>query len=133
MNRSKPTYLKRSYSSTTNNSSTTRRRVKDHEWGFGLALETDLLYGTSSPSTTFGSPSLSRVHADRSKFEISNIELEDEAETIEEEKNKVINTTTPNVVTRSTTPISPLRHNCSDPANENPYCVSYNFTNILNL
>ncbi|KAL7562269.1 hypothetical protein ACA910_004073 [Epithemia clementina (nom. ined.)] len=48
---------------------------KDHEWGYGLCLQGDLLEGTSSPCLTFGSPSLSRVHADGSLFEIMNLEL----------------------------------------------------------
>lgn len=49
--------------------------VKDHEWGFGLAIDNDLLTGTSSPCITFGSPSLSKVHSDGSVFEIVNMEL----------------------------------------------------------
>ena len=49
--------------------------VKDHEWGFGLSLSSDLLTGTSSPCITFGSPSLSNVHSDGSMFEIVNLEL----------------------------------------------------------
>ena len=48
---------------------------KDHEWGFGLSIEGDLLYGTSSPCVTYGSPSLSTVHKDGSAFEIVNLEL----------------------------------------------------------
>eukprot|EP00980_Cylindrotheca_fusiformis_P009104 scaffold1974_cov75-Cylindrotheca_fusiformis.AAC.1 len=49
--------------------------VKPHEWGFGLALQDDLLAGSSSPCVTFGSPGLSTVHADGSLFEIVNLEL----------------------------------------------------------
>ena len=49
--------------------------VKNHEWGFGLAIDNDLLTGTSSPCITFGSPSLSKVHSDGSAFEIVNMEL----------------------------------------------------------
>ena len=49
--------------------------VKEHEWGFGLTLDHDLLEGTSSPCVTFGSPSLSRKHSDGSRFEIINLEL----------------------------------------------------------
>ena len=49
--------------------------IKDHEWGYGLCLQGDLLEGTSSPCLTFGSPSLSRVHADGSRFEVINVEL----------------------------------------------------------
>jgi len=43
--------------------------------GFGLCLESDLLYGTSSPCATFQSPPLSKSHADGSPFEILNIEV----------------------------------------------------------
>jgi hypothetical protein len=49
--------------------------VDDHDWGFGLAIQSDMLHGTSSPCLTFGSPSLSNVHPDGSRFEIINIEL----------------------------------------------------------
>jgi TLD len=49
--------------------------IKDHEWGFGIALQGDLLHGSSSPCVTFGSPSLSETHSDGSLFEIINIEL----------------------------------------------------------
>jgi hypothetical protein len=49
--------------------------VKEHEWGFGLAIQSDLLQGSSSPCVTFGSPSLSNAHPDGSLFEIINIEL----------------------------------------------------------
>merc|ERR1712232_1385393 len=43
--------------------------------GFGLALERDLSRGSSRPSTTFGSPSLSKLHPYGSAFEIYNIEV----------------------------------------------------------
>jgi len=43
-------------------------------WGFGLALDRDLLHGTSSHCATFGSPPLSHIH-DVSPFEIVNIEV----------------------------------------------------------
>ena len=49
--------------------------VKDHDWGHGLAIQGDLLQGISSPCMTFGSPSLSTLHADGSRFEIMNLEL----------------------------------------------------------
>jgi hypothetical protein len=49
--------------------------VKDHEWGFGLTINSDMLTGTSSPCATFGSPSLSNEHSDGSVFEIINLEL----------------------------------------------------------
>jgi TLD len=49
--------------------------IQDHAWGFGIALQGDLLHGSSSPCTTFGSPSLSETHNDGSLFEIINIEL----------------------------------------------------------
>ena len=43
--------------------------------GFALCLESDLLYGTSSPCATFQSPPLSRSHENGSPFEILNIEV----------------------------------------------------------
>ena len=46
-----------------------------HSYGFGLALENDLLRGSSSPCTTFQSPSLSKIHSDGSSFEIRNLEV----------------------------------------------------------
>jgi TLD len=49
--------------------------IEDHEWGFGLQLSNDLLYGTSSPCLTFASPALSKIHKDGSAFEIINLEL----------------------------------------------------------
>ncbi|KAL9188442.1 hypothetical protein ACHAXT_006820 [Thalassiosira profunda] len=42
--------------------------------GFGLAIDSDLLRGTSSACATFGSPPLSKAHADGSPFEILNVE-----------------------------------------------------------
>jgi len=50
-------------------------KIKSHEWGFGLALDGDLLTGTTSPCSTFGNPSLSFVHSDGSRFEIINLEV----------------------------------------------------------
>lgn len=49
--------------------------IKDHEWGFGLAIDGDFMTGTTSPCLAFGSPSLSSAHSDGSKFEIRNMEL----------------------------------------------------------
>ncbi|CAB9517398.1 Oxidation resistance protein 1 [Seminavis robusta] len=49
--------------------------VQEHEWGFGISLQSDLLHGSTAPCVTFGSPSLSSVHSDGSLFEIINIEL----------------------------------------------------------
>eukprot|EP00539_Tryblionella_compressa_P016170 CAMPEP_0178849634 /NCGR_PEP_ID=MMETSP0746-20121128/20045_1 /TAXON_ID=913974 /ORGANISM="Nitzschia punctata, Strain CCMP561" /LENGTH=125 /DNA_ID=CAMNT_0020514849 /DNA_START=108 /DNA_END=485 /DNA_ORIENTATION=+ len=49
--------------------------VKLTEWGFGLAFGKDLQQGTSSPCMTFNSPSLSRYHADGSRFEVANMEF----------------------------------------------------------
>jgi TLD len=49
--------------------------IHDHDWGFGLAIQSDMLQGTSSPCLTFGSPSLSNTHSDGSLFEIINVEL----------------------------------------------------------
>eukprot|EP00535_Pseudo-nitzschia_heimii_P000245 CAMPEP_0197186080 /NCGR_PEP_ID=MMETSP1423-20130617/13178_1 /TAXON_ID=476441 /ORGANISM="Pseudo-nitzschia heimii, Strain UNC1101" /LENGTH=768 /DNA_ID=CAMNT_0042637293 /DNA_START=24 /DNA_END=2330 /DNA_ORIENTATION=- len=46
-----------------------------HRYGFGLALERDLLTGSSCPCTTFQSPSLSKFHSDGSTFEIRNLEV----------------------------------------------------------
>ena len=43
--------------------------------GFGLAIDAELLYGTSSPCATFSSPALSREHPDGSPFEIVNLEV----------------------------------------------------------
>lgn len=45
------------------------------QWGFGLWLEHDLLSGSSSPCSTFQSPSLSALHSDGSLFEIRNLEV----------------------------------------------------------
>lgn len=49
--------------------------IRDHEWGYGLALQSDLLSGSSSPCMTFSSPSLSKIHPDGSLFQITNLEL----------------------------------------------------------
>jgi hypothetical protein len=49
--------------------------VRMTEWGFGLAFDKDLQQGTSSPCVTFNSPSLSKKHADGSRFEVSNMEF----------------------------------------------------------
>ena len=49
--------------------------VKMTEWGFGLSFGKDLQQGTSSPCMTFNSPSLSKYHADGSRFEVSNMEF----------------------------------------------------------
>lgn len=43
--------------------------------GFGLAIDADLLRGTSSHCATFNSPPLSREHSDGSPFEIVNLEV----------------------------------------------------------
>ncbi len=45
------------------------------EYGFGFAIEKELLYGTSSSCATFSSPPLSIVHKDGSPFEIVNLEV----------------------------------------------------------
>lgn len=45
------------------------------EYGFGLVIEKDLLYGTSSRCATFASPPLSLEHNDGSPFEIVNMEV----------------------------------------------------------
>lgn len=43
--------------------------------GFGLAIDAELLRGTSSPCATFNSPPLSKEHSDGSPFEIVNLEV----------------------------------------------------------
>ena len=43
--------------------------------GFGLAIDSELLRGTSSYCATFQSPPLSRAHANGSPFEIVNLEV----------------------------------------------------------
>eukprot|EP00585_Thalassiosira_rotula_P002602 CAMPEP_0196137864 /NCGR_PEP_ID=MMETSP0910-20130528/5705_1 /TAXON_ID=49265 /ORGANISM="Thalassiosira rotula, Strain GSO102" /LENGTH=1294 /DNA_ID=CAMNT_0041398381 /DNA_START=582 /DNA_END=4467 /DNA_ORIENTATION=+ len=43
--------------------------------GFGLAIDSELLRGTSAPCATFHSPPLSSVHSNGSPFEILNIEV----------------------------------------------------------
>jgi len=50
-------------------------KYTDKAWGFGLAIASDMLNGTSSPCVTFRSPPLSAEHADGSPFEIINLEL----------------------------------------------------------
>lgn len=47
----------------------------ENSYGFGIALDRDLLFGTSSTCATFSSPPLSREHADGSPFEIVNLEV----------------------------------------------------------
>jgi TLD len=47
----------------------------DDEAGFGIALDGDLLSGTSNPCRTFASPSLSRFHANGSTFDVRNVEV----------------------------------------------------------
>lgn len=54
---------------------TTTNINKVDKGGFGLAIDADLLRGTSSPCATFSSPPLSREHADGSPFEIVNLEV----------------------------------------------------------
>ena len=44
-------------------------------FGFGLAIEDNLLIGVSSPCVTFGSPPLSKKHSDGNPFEILNLEV----------------------------------------------------------
>lgn len=43
--------------------------------GFGLAIDAELLRGTSSPCATFNSPPLTTLHANGSPFEILNLEV----------------------------------------------------------
>ena len=43
--------------------------------GFGLAIDSELLRGTSSSCATFQSPPLSRANPDGSPFEIVNLEV----------------------------------------------------------
>ena len=45
------------------------------EGGFGLAIDSELLRGTSSSCATFQNPPLSKAHANGSPFEILNIEV----------------------------------------------------------
>jgi TLD len=59
----------------TTSSSRQGLQIKPHEWGFGLSISSDFMTGTSSPCVTFGSPALSKAHADGSLFEIVNMEL----------------------------------------------------------
>jgi hypothetical protein len=64
-----------SHMNVTADDSNAQSSFRDHEWGHGLALQSDLLSGSSAPCVTFGSPSLSEVHSDGSLFEIMNLEL----------------------------------------------------------
>jgi len=65
-----------SRSNSNDNTENVKSHVEErHNWGFGLALQSDLLQGSSSPCVTFGSPSLSKTHQDGSFFEIMNVEL----------------------------------------------------------
>ena len=50
-------------------------RDEDLTYGLGLALERDLLHGTSEHCASFGSPPLSKEHSDGSPFEIFNVEV----------------------------------------------------------
>jgi hypothetical protein len=55
-----------------------KKAAEDYEspaYGFGLSIEKDLLYGTSSHCATFSSPPLSLHHSDGSPFEIVNLEV----------------------------------------------------------
>jgi len=45
------------------------------EQGFGLSIERDLLYGTSTGCATFLNPPLSLEHSDGSQFEIVDLEI----------------------------------------------------------
>ncbi|KAL3906855.1 MAG: hypothetical protein SGILL_009107, partial [Bacillariaceae sp.] len=47
----------------------------DFRQGFGLAVDGDLMTGSSHPCKTFSSPSLSALHANGSSFEIRNLEV----------------------------------------------------------
>jgi hypothetical protein len=49
--------------------------TKEPSFGFGIAIDRQLLHGTSSHCATFGSPPLSRYHPDGSPFEILNLEV----------------------------------------------------------
>jgi hypothetical protein len=49
--------------------------TKADKGGFGLAIDAELLRGTSSPCATFNSPPLSKAHANGSPFEIINLEV----------------------------------------------------------
>ncbi|CAJ1951952.1 unnamed protein product [Cylindrotheca closterium] len=49
--------------------------IQPYQWGFSIAFDDNcLLEGTTSPSITFLSPSLSEFHSDGSKFEVLNLE-----------------------------------------------------------
>lgn len=62
-------------SPTKNGEDEAETQIREHEWGHGIYLDTDLMHGTSAPCITFGSPSLSEKHCDGSRFEIINLEL----------------------------------------------------------
>lgn len=47
----------------------------NEDGGFGLAIEDDLLHGSTVSSATFGNPSLSSTHSKGELFEIVNLEL----------------------------------------------------------
>jgi hypothetical protein len=49
--------------------------IKADKGGFGLAIDSELLRGTSSPCATFNSPPLAKMHPDGSPFEIVNLEV----------------------------------------------------------
>jgi len=49
--------------------------TKADKGGFGLAIDAELLRGTSSPCATFNSPPLSKAHPNGSPFEIMNLEV----------------------------------------------------------
>jgi hypothetical protein len=51
------------------------KKEKGPEYGFGLTIDSELLYGTSTQCATFGSPPLSQEHSDGSRFEIVNLEV----------------------------------------------------------
>jgi TLD len=49
--------------------------TEDPSFGFGIAIDRQLLHGTSSHCATFGSPPLSQYHPDASPFELMNLEV----------------------------------------------------------
>jgi hypothetical protein len=58
--------------------------VKEHEWGFALSFDSDLLQGTTAPCVTYDSPPLSLIHSDGSRFEIGRFrKFENTRESIE--------------------------------------------------
>lgn len=49
--------------------------IQPYQWGYSIAFDDNcLLEGTTSPSITFLSPSLSEFHSDGSRFEVLNLE-----------------------------------------------------------